>query len=97
MITNSLAAALAAALLGISTAPYAQTPKSDSSGPLTPERKCDALSGAKKEQCLRDARRLPDSTARSPEVRGSCDALIGPEKEGCLKRGGTIEAGAKSR
>jgi len=97
MIANSLAAAVAAALLAISTAPYAQTPKSDSSGPLTPERKCDALSGAKKEQCLREARRLPDNTVRRPELRGSCDALIGPEKERCLKRGGTVEAGAKSR
>lgn len=53
--------------------------------------------GEKKAQCLRDAQRIPESTARAPALRGSCDALIGPDKELCLKRGGTVEAGAKAK
>lgn len=96
MSTNLLAPAVAAALLAMPAAPAAQTPKSESSGPVTPERKCDALTGAKKEQCLREARRLPDNTARSPEIRGSCDAFIGPDKQRCLREGGTIEVSAGS-
>jgi hypothetical protein len=100
MNMNLLAAAIVAGM-SISAAPFAQTPSlpdrpGERAGPMTPERKCDALTGAKKEQCLRDARRRPDGTAQGPGGRGSCDALVGPEKELCLKRGGTVEAGATS-
>jgi hypothetical protein len=54
---------------------------------------CDALSGEKKAQCLRDERRRQELEGRS--TRGSCDDLIGPDKERCLKRGGSIEVQAK--
>ena len=74
--------------------PDRQSERPDSSAEA--EQKCDALTGAQKEQCLREARRMPDSAAQGPSVRGTCDALIGPEKEACLKRGGTVETGAKS-
>lgn len=56
---------------------------------------CDALTGEKKEQCLREERRKPDRTARGPGLRGTCDALIGPERERCLHQGGTVEVDAK--
>jgi hypothetical protein len=56
---------------------------------------CDALTGEKKEQCLRDERRKKEQAASGPGLRGRCDALIGPEKESCLKQGGTVEVGAK--
>ena len=57
---------------------------------------CDALTGEKKEQCLRDERRKKEQAASDPGLRGTCDALIGPEKESCLKQGGTVEVGAKA-
>jgi hypothetical protein len=57
---------------------------------------CDALTGEKKEQCLRDERRKKEQAASGPGLRGTCDALIGPEKESCLKQGGTVEVGAKA-
>jgi hypothetical protein len=57
---------------------------------------CDALTGAKKEECLRDERRRQDRAGRDePRTRGTCDALIGPEKEQCVRQGGTMEVGAK--
>lgn len=92
---------LLAIAMGFSSTAFAQTAgkpgrPGESAGAVTAERKCAAMTGAKKEQCLRDARRMPDSTARRPAIQGSCDALIGPEKELCVKRGGTIEAGAAS-
>jgi hypothetical protein len=45
---------------------------------------CDALTGAKKEQCLRDNRREKERADAGGKARGICDALIGPEKERCL-------------
>jgi hypothetical protein len=57
---------------------------------------CDALTGEKKEQCLREERQRQDQTARGPGLRGTCDALIGPEKERCLVEGGSIEVDAKT-
>jgi hypothetical protein len=57
---------------------------------------CDALTGEKKEQCLRDERRKKEQGASGPALRGTCDALIGPEKESCLQQGGTVEVGAKA-
>ena len=53
---------------------------------------CDALTGEKKAQCLRDERRRQELEGRS--TRGSCDDLMGPDKERCLKRGGSIEVQA---
>ena len=56
---------------------------------------CDALTGEKKEQCLREeSRRLPERSAKD-DISGSCDALVGPDKERCLRQGGTIEVDAK--
>ena len=57
---------------------------------------CDALTGKKKEQCLREeSRRLPERSAKGDRL-GSCDGLVGPEREGCLRQGGTIEVDAKA-
>ena len=53
---------------------------------------CDALTGAKKDECLRDERRRPRDKAREGRsTQGSCDALIGPERERCLRQGGSLE------
>jgi hypothetical protein len=54
---------------------------------------CDALTGEKKEDCLREERRRQDLEGRN--TRGSCDHLVGPDKERCLKRGGSIEVQAQ--
>jgi hypothetical protein len=74
----------------------AHAPKPDSASNARVGGWCDALTGEKKEQCLRDQRSKKDRMARNPGTRGSCDALIGPEKERCLRQGGSIEVGAKS-
>jgi hypothetical protein len=56
---------------------------------------CDALTGEKKEQCLREeSRKLPDRSAKG-DLGGTCDALLGPDKERCLRQGGTVEVDAK--
>jgi len=55
---------------------------------------CDALTGAKKDDCLREERRREQEKAAQDErrgTRGSCDALIGPERARCLSKGGSIE------
>jgi len=62
---------------------------------------CDALTGAKKEQCLRDERRREDEKAAQggpstgSSTRGSCDSFIGPDRERCLRQGGTVEVDAE--
>ncbi|HJY79117.1 MAG TPA: hypothetical protein VKE95_20910 [Burkholderiales bacterium] len=58
---------------------------------------CDALTGAKKEQCLRDERRREDEKAAQggASTRGSCDSFIGPDKARCLRQGGTVEVDAE--
>lgn len=50
---------------------------------------CDALTGAKKEECLRDERRRDELKPRSQEggTRGVCD-LPAVERERCLRQGG---------
>jgi hypothetical protein len=58
---------------------------------------CDALTGAKKEECLRDERRREQEARKEdPRTRGTCDALVGSQKEECLRKGGTVEVGATS-
>jgi hypothetical protein len=58
---------------------------------------CDALTGEKKEQCLREeSRKLPERSAKG-DISGTCDALVGPDKERCLRQGGTIEVDANSK
>jgi hypothetical protein len=58
---------------------------------------CDALTGEKKEQCLREeSRKLSEQSARD-DLFGTCDALVGPDKERCLRQGGTIEVDAKAK
>ena len=57
---------------------------------------CDALTGEKKEQCLREeSRKLSERSAKG-DLFGTCDALVGPDKERCLRRGGTLEVDAKA-
>jgi hypothetical protein len=46
---------------------------------------CDALTGAKKEQCLRDERRKEHRSAKGQAPHGKCDALTGVDRERCLK------------
>ena len=56
---------------------------------------CDALTGEKKQACLRDERRRQELAGKEERrPGGSCDALIGPEKDKCLRKGGTVEVGA---
>ena len=58
---------------------------------------CDALTGAKKEECLRDERRRQEEKKvekQDAATRGTCDALVGPDKERCLREGGTVEVDA---
>ena len=57
---------------------------------------CDALTGAKKEECLRDERRRQEEKKQGATTRGSCDPLVGPERERCLRKGGTLEVDAKT-
>jgi hypothetical protein len=57
---------------------------------------CDALTGTKKEECLRDGRREQERAAAGRTTRGTCDTLIGPEKERCRHEGGTVEVDATS-
>jgi hypothetical protein len=52
---------------------------------------CDALTGTKKEQCLRDERKRQEEKAAGSGTRGTCDALAAPDKERCLRQGGTVE------
>ena len=57
---------------------------------------CDALTGEKKERCLREeSRKLPERGATKGELLGSCDAMVGQDKEHCLRQGGTIEVDAR--
>lgn len=92
-------AALAAVLLVAGAA--AQSPR-DGERPPRPDGAsnaavggwCDALTGAKKDDCLREERRREQEKAAQDErrgTRGSCDALIGPERARCLSKGGSIE------
>jgi hypothetical protein len=80
-------------LSGLATAQQApegeRPPRPDSASNAAVGGWCDALTGEKKEQCLRDERRRRELGERS--TRGSCDHLMGPDKERCLKRGGSIE------
>ena len=55
---------------------------------------CDALTGTKKEQCLRDERKRQEEKAAagsSSPAAGTCDALAAPDTEHCLRQGGTVE------
>jgi hypothetical protein len=56
---------------------------------------CDALTGAKKDECLRDERKRQEEKAGS-DTRGSCDTLVGPDKASCLRQGGRVEVDAKA-
>jgi hypothetical protein len=56
---------------------------------------CDALTGAKKDECLRDERRRQDEK-KGTGTRGDCDRLVGPDKDRCLRQGGTLEVDVRS-
>jgi hypothetical protein len=102
MNAHTLLAAGAAAL--VSAACFAQQaregerpPRPDSASNAAIGGWCDALTGAKKEECLRDERkRQEEKAAAGSSTRGSCDAPVGPDKEGCLRQGGTVEVDAKA-
>lgn len=69
-----------------------RAPRPDSASNAAVGGWCDALTGAKKEECLRDERRRQQEKSREGRsTQGSCDALIGPERERCLRQGGSIE------
>lgn len=104
MTVHALIAALSAALVfGFAAAQDAREgerpPRPDSASNAAIGGWCDALTGAKKEQCLRDERKRQEEKATTgsstPAVgssaRGTCDALTGPDKERCLRQGGTVE------
>src|SRR5580765_1430282 len=102
MNVHALVAALAAAL--VSASPSAQQaregerpPRPDNASNAAIGGWCDALTGAKKEQCLRDERkRQQEKAAAGSGPRGGCDALMGPDKERCLQRGGTVEVDVRT-
>lgn len=100
ILTASMTAAFigtaALAQSAVTPAEGVRAPRPDSASNAPVGGWCDALTGAKKEQCLRDERRKQDRAAAGRGTRGSCDELIGPEKERCLHEGGSIEVGAKS-
>ena len=76
---------LAAAILAWPLASFAQTPQKDSSP------HCNTLSGAEKDQCLRDEAAPSGGTAPSASPQPGqdrtprCDSLSGGEKDQCLK------------
>lgn len=101
MNAHGLLAVFASALVSVSS--LAQQAR-DGERPLRPDNAsnasiggwCDALTGAKKEQCLRDERkRQEEKAAAGSSTRGSCDALTGPDKERCLRQRGTVEVDAR--
>jgi hypothetical protein len=103
-----IAAASAALVFGFAAAQDAREgerpPRPDSASNAAIGGWCDALTGAKKEQCLRDERKREEEKAvAGSSTRGSCDVLVGPDKERCLRQRGTVEteagtgAGARAR
>ena len=100
MKANTLCLALSAALVsglsfGQKSADGERAPRPDNASNAAIGGWCDALTGAKKEQCLRDERRRQEEKRGAGETtRGSCDALVGPDKERCLRQGGTVEVDA---
>ena len=76
---------LAAAVLALPPASFAQTPQRDGSP------HCNALSGAEKDQCLRDEAAPNGGTAPSASPQPGqdrtprCDSLSGGEKDQCVK------------
>ena len=97
----AMSAGLCAALmwtlsLGQNAAQGERPPRPESASNAAIGGWCDALTGEKKEQCLRDERRRQEEKAREGRTtRGSCDALVGPDKERCLRQGGTVEVDAR--
>jgi hypothetical protein len=103
-----IAAASAALVFGFAAAQDAREgerpPRPDSASNAAIGGWCDALTGAKKEQCLRDERKREEEKAvAGSSTRGSCDVLVGPDKERCRRQRGTVEmeagtaAGARAR
>jgi hypothetical protein len=87
----------AAALAQPSRAPGdgERAPRPDSASNARVGGWCDALTGEKKEQCLREESRKPRDRPAKDELAGTCDAVVGPGKEHCLRQSGTIEVDAK--
>jgi hypothetical protein len=86
------AALMCSLSLGQNAAEGERPPRPDSASNAAIGGWCDALTGEKKEQCLRDERRRQEEKAREGRTtHGSCDALIGPDKQRCLRQGGTVE------
>jgi len=100
----SLAAAavfVSASSLAQQAPPGERPPRPDNASNAAIGGWCDALTGAKKDQCLRDERRREDEKAAQggpstgSSTRGSCDSFIGPDRERCLRQGGTVEVDAE--
>jgi hypothetical protein len=99
------ALSLCTALALVSAAAFSQTPRAPAEGERAPRPDsasnarvggwCDALTGEKKEQCLREESRRPRDRSAKGDLGGTCDALLGPDKERCLRQGGTVEVDAK--
>jgi hypothetical protein len=100
-----LAAVMTSALLGWSTASFAQT--ADRGSP------CNAMTGPERDQCLRaEAGRtqgtpaIPGSADSDAAARDSkryaetgsarCDALSGPQKDQCLREEGSLVPGGSA-
>jgi len=90
----TLLAAGAAALVSASS--FAQQvregerpPRPDSASNAAIGGWCDALTGAKKEECLRDERkRQEEKAAAGSSTSGKRDALVGPDQARCPRQGG---------
>jgi hypothetical protein len=102
MNAHALVVALAATLVSASSSAQQagegeRPPRPDNASNAVIGGWCDALTGAKKEQCLRDERkRQEEKAAAGSSTRGSCDDLAGPDKERCLRRGGTVEVDVRT-
>jgi len=71
-------------------------PRPESASPAAVGGWCDALTGEKKDECLRDERRKRERGESQPAARGTCDALTGSDKERCLRGGGTVGVGKRA-
>jgi hypothetical protein len=102
MNAHALIAAASAALVSVFAAAQdvrdgERPPRPDNASNAAIGGWCDALTGAKKEQCLRDERKRQQEKAAAGASTGrGCDALVGPDKERCLRRGGTVEVDVRT-
>jgi hypothetical protein len=94
-VAMALTSAAASAQPSRAPADGERAPRPDSASNARVGGWCDALTGEKKEQCLREESGKPRDRPARGDLGGSCDALLGPDKERCLRQGGTVEVDAK--